>query len=88
MRCSVLVAEVSPGRDEDALAFAVGEENLDSAALQFGAIILPPSKSLHAVAPEVSISELVWSMDPDCRHARPGLRRAPSFTDSFAWVSG
>ena len=62
--------------------------NLDSAALQFGAIILPPSKSLHAVAPEVSISELVWSMDPDCRHARPGLRRAPSFTDSFAWVSG
>ena len=61
--------------------------NLDSAALQFGAIILPPSKSLHAVAPEVSISELVWSMDPDCRHARPGLRRAPSFTDSFAWVS-
>ena len=44
--------------------------NLDSAALQFGAIILPPSKSLHAVAPEVSISELVWSMDPDCRHAR------------------
>ena len=25
--------------------------NLDSAALQFGAIILPPSKSLHAVAP-------------------------------------
>ena len=56
--------------------------------LKIGAIILPPSKSLHAVAPEVSISELVWSMDPDCRHARPGLRRAPSFTDSFAWVSG
>lgn len=62
--------------------------HIDSAALEFGAIILPPSKSLHAVAPEVSISELVWSMDPDCRHARPGLRSAPSFTESFAWVSG
>lgn len=61
---------------------------LDSAALSFGAIILPPSSKLHAVQPEVSISELAWSMDPDSRFATPGLPRKASFTDSFAWVAG
>ena len=42
-----------------------------------------PPTSLHAVAPEVSISELVWSMDPDCRHANCGSAsdvRRPSRT--------
>ena len=60
--------------------------NLDAAALAFGAIILPPSTHLHAEPPEVSITELVWSLGD--APAEGALRKSPSFSDSFAWVSG
>jgi len=61
--------------------------NLDAAALAFGALILPPSTHLHAESPEVSITELVWSLEGGDR-IEGQMRKSPSFSDSFAWVSG
>jgi len=61
--------------------------NLDAAALAFGALILPPSTHLHAESPEVSITELVWSLEGGDR-IEGTLKKSPSFSNSFAWVSG
>ena len=61
--------------------------NLDAAALAFGAIILPPSLHLQNASPEVSITELVWSLGAG-DHIEGAMKKSPSFSDSFAWVSG